>query len=69
MQELKIILQKHQQEYNKVVDFDPTREKLCQLDFTEANTILSEDDIADTEKFTSYINEKLTNNVQKIGID
>ena len=68
MQELKTILQKHQQEYNKVVDFDPATEKLCQLYFTEDNTILNEDNIADTEKFTSHINDKLKNTGSKYGI-
>ena len=68
MQDLKTILQKHQQEYNKVVDFDSTTEKLCQLDFTVASTILSEDDITDTEKFTAYINDTLKNTGSKYGI-
>lgn len=68
MPELKTILQKHQQEYNKVVDFDAATEKLCQLYFTAANTILSEEDIADTEKFTAYINDILKNTGSKYGI-
>ena len=61
MQELKIILQKHQQEYSKVVDLDAAKDKLCSIDLTAGNTALSEEIINDTEKFSAYINTVLKN--------
>ena len=68
MQELRTILHKHQNEFNKVVDFNPTKDKLCKLDFTAANTSLSESELADTEKFNKYIVNKLKDSDSKYGI-
>ena len=68
MQELKTILQKHQTEFQKVVHFDPKKDKLCRLDFTKESATISENDIADTEKFTSYINSRLESAGARYGI-
>ncbi|MCW3107708.1 MAG: hypothetical protein JWQ09_2214 [Segetibacter sp.] len=53
------VLQKHATEYHAVVPFDTKRDKLLQLDFTRANTGLTEDILADTEAFTKYIEKRL----------
>jgi len=53
---LSTVLQRHQPEYHAVVPFDPTVDKLYTFDFTENNTELSGEDIADTEAFAAYIN-------------
>ena len=69
MHDLKRILQKHQLEFNKVVDFDPAKDKLCHLDLSEKNTALSVDDFIDTAKFSAYINNELqrTNSRYAVG--
>ena len=53
------ILKKHQQEFHTVVPFDPAKDKLFKLDFTEKNTELTTEIIEDTQKYTDYINQKL----------
>lgn len=68
MQQLKQILQKHQTEFHQVVDFDPRKDKLYRFDFSAGNTTLSRDDIADTEKFSSYIDSTLQQAGAKYGI-
>ena len=68
MQNLLTILEKHQKEFNKVVDFNPQNDKLCVLDFTARNTMLSDADIADTGRFTSYINSCLQSEKARYGI-
>ena len=45
--------------YQQVVLFDKTVDKLLLMDFTETNKELTADIIGDTEKFTNYINSKL----------
>jgi len=68
MHELAAILQKHQSEYKKIIDFDPAKDKLYRFDFTEANAELRVDDIVDTAKFSTYINHKLETAGAKYGI-
>src|SRR5207253_1454934 len=53
------VLQKHAAEFHPVVPFDVKKDKLLQLDFTNANTALTEDILADTEAFTKYIEKQL----------
>jgi murein DD-endopeptidase MepM/ murein hydrolase activator NlpD len=62
------VLQKNRSNFRSVVDFYPAKEKLVKLDFTEANTELTVTDISDTEKFSQYINNKLTQANAKFGI-
>lgn len=67
MEEIAQVLQKHQKEFYHVVDFTAT-DKFFQLDFTGANTGLQQDVVADTEKFSQYINATLQNAGAKYGI-
>lgn len=48
--------------------FDTTRDVLYPFDFTERNTSLSPDDIADTERFACWINKSLQLNKARYGI-
>jgi murein DD-endopeptidase MepM/ murein hydrolase activator NlpD len=45
--------------FHPVVPFDPVRDRLYPFDFTEGNTDLDAEDIADTERFAAYINRTL----------
>ena len=65
---LENVLLKNQLNFHSVVDFKPVRDKLLQLDFTSANTDLTPDLVADTEKFSEYINQRLHANEAKYGI-
>jgi len=65
---LSTVLKRHQPEFHPVVPFDPTGEKLYALDFTESNTELSQEDIADTEAFAEYINRVLYRHGARYGI-
>jgi murein DD-endopeptidase MepM/ murein hydrolase activator NlpD len=50
-----------------VVPFDPERDRLYPFDFTESNTDLGAEDIADTERFAAYINRALRENSSRYG--
>lgn len=52
----------------KVVDFDPQTDRLYSFDFTASNTDLSIDEIADTERFSAWVNKKLSGNKCRYGI-
>ncbi len=62
-------LAKHANTFHKVVAFDPVKEHLLQLDFTEKNRELSADIFENTKLFGDYINQKIktTNSVYAIG--
>jgi murein DD-endopeptidase MepM/ murein hydrolase activator NlpD len=45
--------------FHPVVPFDPVRDRLYPFDFTEGNTDLNAEDVADTERFAVYINRAL----------
>lgn len=64
---LQSILQKHARAFHPVVPFDPGRDKLYSFDFTDTNTELSPEQIADTESFALYINKMLTEQHCKYG--
>lgn len=68
MHELAQVLQKHQSEFQKIVAFIPATDKLYRFDFTEANAELREGDVADTAKFSAYIDHKLAGAGAKYGI-
>jgi peptidoglycan LD-endopeptidase LytH len=53
------VLKKYQDTFHPVVPFDAKKDKLLRLDFTAANTELTEEILLDTEQFTTYINKKL----------
>ncbi|HXB31786.1 MAG TPA: hypothetical protein VNV35_00125, partial [Puia sp.] len=52
-------LYKHSAGFHPVVPFDPARDRLYPFDFTEDNTDLSAEDIADTERLAAYISRTL----------
>lgn len=64
---LSAILSRHQSEFHPVVPFDPGKDKLYLLDFTENNTSLSPDEVADTERFAAYINKTLQQHGARYG--
>ncbi|MGB4844941.1 MAG: peptidoglycan DD-metalloendopeptidase family protein [Ferruginibacter sp.] len=66
--ELENALVKNRSNFHPVVDFDAATEKLFQFDFTDANTGLSKETIADTNLFSDYVNQQLKNNDAKYGI-
>jgi len=62
------VLQKHREDLHPVVPFDPGRDKLYSFDFTEKNTALTAEQIADTESFAAYIKEVLDAKGCRYGI-
>jgi murein DD-endopeptidase MepM/ murein hydrolase activator NlpD len=68
MSTIAAVLQKHQGEYHKVVDFDPAKDKLLHLDLSSSNAELREADLADTARFTAYIDHKLQGAAAKFCI-
>ena len=62
------LLQKYRISFHPVVPFDPAADKLCPFDFTDKNSTLAPDEIADTERFADYINRALKANHCRYGI-
>jgi murein DD-endopeptidase MepM/ murein hydrolase activator NlpD len=54
--------------FHQVVDFNPEKEKLIALDFTEQNPELASIDMNDTTSFSQYIEKKLKKAHAKFGI-
>ena len=65
---LSAVLKKHRSDFHPVVPFHPQRDRLYPFDFTERNTALSPDEIADTERFAGYINRTLQQHGARYGI-
>jgi murein DD-endopeptidase MepM/ murein hydrolase activator NlpD len=65
---LENFIKTHPGEVGKVVDFNPETDRLFKFDFTASNTELSPDDVNDTEKFSRWVNKKLTYNKAQYGI-
>src|SRR5579859_3582111 len=65
---LSAILQRHRADYHPVVPFDAGRDKLYPFDFTEKNTGLSPEVIADTDRFATWINGQLRDHHARYGI-
>jgi murein DD-endopeptidase MepM/ murein hydrolase activator NlpD len=65
---LKNFIKTHPGKVGKVVDFNPKTDRLFKFDFTASNTELSPDDVNDTEKFSHWVNKKLTDNKAQYGI-
>lgn len=61
-------LKAHSESFHKVVDFNPAKDKLARLDFTNNNTSLLEIDFADTEKFSVNVQRMLKKAKAKYGI-
>lgn len=61
------LLKKHAADFHSVVPFDFKKDKLLQLDFTNANTALTDEILSNTDAFSHYIN-KLLEKGYKYGI-
>src|SRR4051812_24679804 len=53
------ILQNQEPAFYKVVPFEAGKDRLLQLDFTAANTALTDEILADTDLFSEYIRQQL----------
>ncbi len=58
----------HSHTFHKVVDFDPSKEKLIKLDFTADNIELINIDVSNVDALSSYINKKLKTAKAKFAI-
>lgn len=67
-EQLHIYLKSHPDAIGRVVDYNAGTDRLFLLDFTAANTELTTDIIADTQKFTDWVNYKLKANNCRYGI-
>jgi murein DD-endopeptidase MepM/ murein hydrolase activator NlpD len=61
-------LERHRADFHPVVPFDTTRDGLFVFDFTETNTGLSPDAIANTDRFATWINHTLHQHQARYGI-
>jgi murein DD-endopeptidase MepM/ murein hydrolase activator NlpD len=60
-------IQQHPEATGKVVDYNPAVDSLYTFDFTDTNTELSPADVADTQKFSNWVNAKLAAGNYKYG--
>ena len=67
-QQLKAFIESHPQAVSGVVNFDAEKDLLYPFDFTAANTELSAEVIADTEKFSRWVTGKLNEHSCRYGI-
>src|SRR4051794_894398 len=56
---LQDVLHKNRATFHPVVQFDATKDALLQLDFTAANTLLTDEILANTDAFAQYIEQQL----------
>jgi peptidoglycan LD-endopeptidase LytH len=56
---LQNVLKKYQHTFHKVIDFNPSTQKMVELDFTSKNDSLTVSIIENTDLFCSYINDTL----------
>lgn len=68
MRELEEILNIHGDQFAGVVPFDPAKDKLLALDFTAANQDLVAEILENTNRFTTYINQRLAAAGARYGI-
>jgi murein DD-endopeptidase MepM/ murein hydrolase activator NlpD len=66
--ELNLLLKKHADSFNTVVDFDAETEYFTELDFTQSNTSINLEIITDTTLFCNYIDDLLKSKNAKFGI-
>ena len=62
------ILENHQHDFHAVVPFDPLKEKLFVMDLTKGNSLLNDEIVKDTNRFSAYNNESLRNAGATFGI-
>lgn len=65
---LESFIKENPERVSKVVDYDPEADRLFRFDFTSANTDLDPEDIMDTNRFSTWVNQKLNDNHCKYGI-
>lgn len=58
----------HSNTFHKIVDFNPVKEKMVYMDFSDLNTELSDVDIVNTKTFSQYVQGKLKKAHAKFGI-
>lgn len=66
--ELENILIKNRSNFHPVVNFDSAKEKLFHFNFTDSNTELTAEIIADTDLFSDYVNQTLKNARASYGV-
>jgi peptidoglycan LD-endopeptidase LytH len=66
--EIENVLLKNQAAFHPVVRFNPQREKLYLFDFASSNKELTAEDVADAQRFSRYIDNKLESHRAKFGI-
>jgi peptidoglycan LD-endopeptidase LytH len=68
MSELASHLKLNARDFSPVVEFNPPRDKLLALDFTDANNRLTQEVLNDIEKFSQYIDDQLKAADARYGI-
>jgi peptidoglycan LD-endopeptidase LytH len=66
--EIENVLLKNQAAFRPVVNFNPLKDKFYHFDFSSSNKEITAADIADTQRFTQYIDKKLESHHAKFGI-
>ena len=62
------LLNNNKHHFHPVVKFDATTDKLLSFDFTSGNKELTNDILSDTNRFTTWVNEKLQEVNARYGI-
>ena len=62
------IMESNRLSIQPVVDFDCSKDRLLQLDFTAGNSELSNEILDDTSLFSAWVNQKLTDHHARYGI-
>lgn len=65
---LQEFVKRHPASIGRVVDYTPATDSLFQFDFTASNTGLAFETIADTDKFTAWVNKKLAETGCRYGV-
>lgn len=65
---METIFKQNGSDLHPVVSFDPSQDVLIEMDFTAANTALTDDIIEDTDAFTAYIKRTLKDAGARYGI-
>lgn len=68
LQQLEHFLSNPKNKIGKVVDFNANTDALLSLDFTSANTALNPSILADTDLFSSWVADKLSESKARYGI-
>lgn len=65
---LTLLLQQHQPEISPVVNLDLNAENVTRLDFSEANPLLSLENLKDTQTFNEVVNQMLREKSADVGV-